>query len=76
MSLPTACARAVERAGGDLSDLEDLLLVWSRVATNTERRADAIRSAVSRAACSCFDDGDANGGGRCTRCYGRLERTR
>jgi hypothetical protein len=38
-----AIATAVERQGGDMADVEDLLSVWQRVARRNDERADVIR---------------------------------
>jgi hypothetical protein len=47
MSLPRkvviAIAQAVERQGGDIEDVEDLIAVWERVGRRNGERADIIR---------------------------------
>jgi hypothetical protein len=45
-----AIAEAVERAGGDYSDVEDLCDVWDRVARRNGERADRIRAEATRMA--------------------------
>jgi hypothetical protein len=42
-TLITAIAEAVERQGGDYSDVQDLLDVWQRVNRRNSERADVIR---------------------------------
>lgn len=75
MSLPRrqveAIARAVEKAGGDMDDVRDLIAVWERVQVDSYRRAGGIRATVRARGCTCGDGGAANGGERCGRCYGR-----
>jgi hypothetical protein len=42
-TLITAIAEAVERQGGDYSDVQDLIEVWQRVNRRNGSRADVIR---------------------------------
>jgi hypothetical protein len=47
MKAPTPIVRviaeAVQRQGGDMADVEDLLHVWQRVQRRNDERADVIR---------------------------------
>jgi hypothetical protein len=45
-----AIAEAVERAGGDYSDVQDLIDVWERVQRRNSDRADLIRAQAARLA--------------------------
>jgi hypothetical protein len=42
-SVIRAIATAVERQGGDMDDVDDLVLVWQRVARRNAERADVCR---------------------------------
>jgi hypothetical protein len=69
-SLVAAVARAVERQGGDLEDVRDLLEVWERLAADPHGRLDALRGEAANPRCSCADGGIPGKAGRCRRCYG------
>lgn len=43
-SLIIAVARAVEREGGDLEDVRDLLEVWERLAADPHGRQDRLHA--------------------------------
>jgi hypothetical protein len=47
-ALIRAIAEAVERAGGDYSDVHDLIDVWQRVQRRNNDRADLIRAEAAR----------------------------
>lgn len=68
-------ARAVEQAGGDLADVEDLVAVWERVQARTQPIADAMRRDARTRPCCCADDPAPGADGRCSRCYGRPKTT-
>jgi hypothetical protein len=42
-SVIVAIANAVERRGGEIEDVEDLIAVWERVERRNGERADIIR---------------------------------
>jgi hypothetical protein len=64
-----AVARAVEAAGGDMDDVDDLLAVWQRQAADKRGKVERMRYEAANPRCSCADGGVANGGDRCERCY-------
>ena len=70
ISVILAIGRAVEQAGGDLSDAEDLIDTWSRVEARNSLRADAIRRREAARRCCCADRPALGRDGRCSRCYG------
>jgi hypothetical protein len=59
-----AIAAAVEREGGDLDDVRDLVAVWERVATVTGPRVDAMRREAANPRCGCADGGEPASDGR------------
>lgn len=69
-SLITAIARAVEREGGDLDDVRDLLEVWERLAADQHGRLDRLRYEAANPPCSCADGGKVATNKRCERCHG------
>ena len=68
--LPVAIAEAVERQGGDMEDVRDLVAVWERVAADTGPRVEAMRREAANPRCSCEDGGEPASDGRCRRCHG------
>jgi len=68
-SLIVAVAQAVEKQGGDLDDVRDLLDVWERLAEDKHGRLDRLRYEAAHPVCHCVDGG-THGSGRCERCYG------
>lgn len=68
-----AIGRGVYHAGGDFADVEDLVWVWGRVERCWGPRVDAMRREAQTVRCSCADGGEEPVGGRCQRCYGRVE---
>jgi hypothetical protein len=72
-------ARAVEKAGGDMDDVRDLVDTWERVQARAQPRADAMRRQASNVLCCCADRPEQGSDGRCSRCHGwpkPRERTR
>jgi hypothetical protein len=68
-----AVGRAVQDAGGDMRDVDDLVDVWQRLGRDLDRRASAMRGEAKRVRCACADGGEEpTGDGRCSRCYGSL----
>jgi hypothetical protein len=74
MTLPEhrlrAIARAVQRAGGDLHDAEDLADVWERMERVWGPRVDLMRRVASRPRCCCGIFVEVGPDGRCERCQG------
>ncbi len=71
--LAVAIARAVERAGGDWSDVEDLIAVWERLERDHQARIDYMRHRAEMVCCSCSNGGaEPAVDGRCSRCWGWL----
>lgn len=71
VELIVAITRAVERQGGDIEDIKDLVLTWERVQARNELRADAMRRASASARCVCADEPAPGADGRCSRCFGQ-----
>ena len=67
-----AIGDAVERAGGDMRDVEDLVHAWERLERATQARADGMRYDAQYIRCCCADGGLPSDDGRCSRCYGRF----
>jgi hypothetical protein len=66
-----AIARAVQEAGGDMSDVEDLVRTWERLHADPRGRVDRMRHEARTARCCCADGGaDETDDGRCGRCFG------
>ena len=76
MTLPIAVIRAialaVEREGGDIDHVDDLVDVWGRLAAERCGRVERIRYEAAHRPCACVDDGVDEGHGGCGRCYGLL----
>jgi hypothetical protein len=76
MTLPRdmliAIGRAVHQAGGQMTDVDDLVAVWQRLAADRTGRVDRMRAEASDVDCGCADGGEARPDGRCNRCYGRV----
>lgn len=68
-SLVVAVAQAVERQGGDIQDVEDLLAVWERLVADKHGRAARLHHEAANPPCRCADGGDGEGD-CCDRCYG------
>lgn len=79
-SVLIAIGKAVQRAGGDITDADDLVGVWKRLEADQRGRVDRMRFDAANTRCSCADGGWDAVGGRCDRCFGRtaaeLERIR
>lgn len=65
-----AIGRAVHSAGGDMSDVDDLVDVWERLSADKSGRVDRMRSEAKAIRCCCADGGVLAAGGRCERCFG------
>ena len=63
-------ARAVERAGGDMDDVRDLVDTWERLAVTAQPKADAMRREARNVRCCCADQPSPAKDGRCPRCHG------
>jgi hypothetical protein len=74
MKLPAqivrAIAAAVEKHGGTMDDVDDLIAVWERLAVEQGARADRMRYEAANRRCTCTDGGLAESGDRCERCCG------
>ena len=70
ISVIVSIAKAVEQAGGDLTDVEDLVAVWERVQIRAELRADAIRRGERSRSCCCANRPNPGRDGRCPVCNG------
>jgi len=69
-SLLRAIGQAVQDAGGDMTDVDDLVLVWERLDADLDRRAARMRYEAQHAACCCATPGDPAENGRCSGCWG------
>jgi hypothetical protein len=65
-----AIARAVERQGGDIDDVADLLDVWQRLDADGRGRVERMRHEARTVRCCCASGAEIGAGGRCTRCQG------
>jgi hypothetical protein len=65
-----AIARAVQRAGGDLEDAEDLADAWERMECTWGPRVDRTRYEAATARCVCGVFVEVGPSGRCKRCQG------
>jgi hypothetical protein len=61
---------AVERAGGDLQVVKDLVEVWERLERVRQPRVDAMRREARTVRCRCAA-GERGLAGRCTLCFGQ-----
>jgi hypothetical protein len=75
LSLVRAIAEAVEREGGDMDDVRDLVAVWERQHRTTQPRADSMRREAANRTCRCADGGEPGVEDRCERCDGVIEAT-
>ncbi len=71
--LVRSIAMAVENAGGDITDVEDLVAVWERLERDQVARVDRMRYEARTIRCCCADGAEPMSDGRCQRCYGRAE---
>ena len=75
MTLPNtmlkAIGEAVQNAGGDLTDVEDLIRAWQRLEHDWQPRVDRIRHQARTIRCCCADGGQPDDTGQCQRCYGK-----
>jgi hypothetical protein len=69
-TLVRAIALAVQREGGDMDDVDDLIDAWTRLHTTTQPRVDAMRREARAAPCTRIDGEVADRGDGCRRCYG------
>ena len=65
-----AIGQAVQDAGGDMRDVDDLVATWQRLERDWEPRVDRVRAQATRPCCSCVDGGQLGTDGRCRRCWG------
>lgn len=65
-----AISRAVQGAGGDMADAEDLAAVWERMERTWAPRVDRMRREAAAVRCCCPRDPHDLTGGRCSRCQG------
>ncbi len=71
--MAVAIARAVEKAGGDMDDVEDLIGVWERLERDTHARVDRMRHEARTVRCCCADGGaEPTEDGRCSSCSGMV----
>jgi hypothetical protein len=73
-SLLIAIAEAVERAGGDMSDVRDLVAVWRRLYADRHGHTSRLAYEGANPRCSCADGGEPDGEDRCERCHGHRPR--
>jgi hypothetical protein len=69
--LLSAIAKAVERQGGDYSDVQDLVAAWERLHSDQRGRSDRLRYEAANPSCICPDGGTESEDGRCGRCWRR-----
>jgi hypothetical protein len=64
---------AVWGAGGDLSDVIDLLETWGRLRASASGRVERMRFEASHPVCQCADGGEPDEceAERCVRCFGK-----
>ena len=65
-----AIGRAVQDAGGDMQDVDDLVATWQRLERDWEPRVDRMRYEAARPRCCCADEPALGRDGRCERCFG------
>ncbi len=74
MTLPVEIIRriaiAVEKQGGDMDDVDDLVEVWARLHVDPLARVDRLRYEAARPVCRCADGGKSAPEPRCQRCHG------
>jgi hypothetical protein len=70
-SLLRAIGNAVELAGGDMDDVDDLVDVWERLDADLDRRGARMRFEAEQAGCCCLAPTEPGADGRCSRCWGR-----
>jgi hypothetical protein len=68
-----AIAMAVQKAGGDHDDVDDLVWVWQRLEADKRGHVDRMRAEAGSVRCCCAGDSMPTPDGRCERCYGRVE---
>jgi uncharacterized paraquat-inducible protein A len=71
-SVLIAIGKAVQNAGGDMTDVEDLVQTWERLARDRYGRVDQMRHAARTVCCCCGRSAEPAEDGRCSRCFGRL----
>jgi hypothetical protein len=70
-SLLASIGRAVQRAGGDMDDVTDLIDVWERIFADRRGRLDRMRYDATHPRCCCAREPlDLTTDGRCSRCHG------
>jgi hypothetical protein len=71
MAIPIrAIARAVEKAGGDMDDVDDLVAVWKRLDADRSGRVDQLRRANATVRCCCAGSHELANDSRCPQCQG------
>jgi len=70
-----AIAQAVERAGGDITDVEDLVAVWERLNADKRGRTARLAHDVATQPCTCTDGGQPDPHNRCQHCHGHTQPT-
>jgi hypothetical protein len=73
-SLLRAIGEAVQDAGGDMDDVEDMVDVWTRLDADMDRCASRLLFNAQHPRCCCSTPADPDELGRCSRCYGEVER--
>jgi len=77
MTLPNSLLRAigqtVQDAAGTMDDVDELVEAWRRLDADLDCRAARLRFEAEQAPCCCAKPAEPDAGGRCARCYGRLE---
>jgi hypothetical protein len=68
-----AIGRAVHSAGGDMSDVDDLVDVWTRIAADRRGQLDRMRAQAKAIRCCCASGGVLAADGRCERCFGWVD---
>jgi hypothetical protein len=69
-TLICAIAGAVERQGGEMDDVDDLIATWERLSADPRGPFARLHYDAAHPTCSCADGG-VPGDGRCARCNGQ-----
>jgi hypothetical protein len=76
LALVGAIARAVEREGGDMADVVDLVQAWERLEADARGRLARLRAEAASPRCRCATAAARLSDGRCSRCFGWVRAAR